>query len=120
MKEKRKTYLQSTRGIVTLSPPLGGPSSVRSVHGLVRLVEQGVAVTIPCVDCSYVFFPFFMYHPSFPTSPAVPVHDPSGRHVIQHHMTDRLGHLPAARVNACPAIASLLYHHLRLLMDHYG
>ena len=53
-------------------------------------------------------------------SPAVPVHDPSGRHVIQHHMTDRLDHLPAARVDACPAIASLLYHHLRLLMDHYG
>ena len=38
-------------------------------------------VTIPRVDCSYVFF-FYMFHHFPPTSPAVPVHDPSGRHVI--------------------------------------
>ena len=61
-----------------------------------------------------------MFHRLRPASPAVPVHDPSGRHVIQHHMTDRLGHLPAACVDACPAIASLLYHHLRLHTDLYG
>ena len=48
------------------------------------------------------------------------MHDPRGRHVIQHHMTDSLGHLPAARVNACLVAYRLLYHHLRLLMDHYG
>ena len=46
MKVNEKTYLLSTRGIVTLSPPLGGPSSVRSVHGLVHLVEQGVALAV--------------------------------------------------------------------------
>jgi hypothetical protein len=34
-------------------------------------------VTIPCVDCSYVFF-YFMFHPFLPTSPAIPVHDPRG------------------------------------------
>ena len=34
-------------------------------------------VTIPRVDCSYVFF-YFMFHPFLPTLPAVPVHDPSG------------------------------------------
>ena len=67
----------------------------------------------------FLFF-YFMFHPFLPTSPAVPVHDPSGQHVIQHHMTDRLGHLPAARVDACPALTILLYPHLRLLMDHYG
>ena len=82
------------------------------------LPKGGDSVTIPRVDCSYVFFS--MFSPFLPASPAVPVHDPSGRHVIQHHMTDRLGHLPAAHVDACPAIESLLYHHLRLLMDHYG
>ena len=63
-----------------------------------------ISVTIPRVDCSYVFIFFYMFHPFLPTSPAVPVHDPSGRHVIQHHMTDRLGHLPVARVDACPII----------------
>ena len=35
-------------------------------------------------------------------------------------MTDSLGHLPAARVDACPVDYQLLYHHLHLLMDHYG
>ena len=77
-------------------------------------------VTIPREDCSYVLLFLFMFHYSLPTSPAVPVHDPSGRHVIQHHMTDRLGHLPAARVDACPTTILLLYYHLRLHMDLYG
>ena len=35
-------------------------------------------------------------------------------------MTDRLGHLPVARVDACLITLQLLYHHLRLHMDHYG
>ena len=66
------------------------------------------------------FFHFFMFSPSFPTSLGVPVHDPRGRHVIKHHMTDSLGHLSVARVNACPVTLRLLYQHLRLHMDHYG
>ena len=63
---------------------------------------EGCGVTLPRVDCSYVF-PFYSMFPfPFSTSPAVPVHDPRGRHVIWHHMTDSLGHLPAARVDAWP------------------
>ena len=38
--------------------------------------EYGV-VTILHVDCSYVFS-FYMFYLFPPTSPAVPVHDPSG------------------------------------------
>ena len=34
-------------------------------------------VMIPRVDCSYVFF-YFMFHLFLPTSPDVPMHDPSG------------------------------------------
>jgi hypothetical protein len=40
------------------------------------------SVTIPRVDCRYVFPFSFMFHHFLPASPAVPVHDPSGRHVI--------------------------------------
>ena len=54
-------------------------------------------------DCSYVFLFYFMFHHFLPTSPAIPMHDPRGRHVISHHMTDSLGHLPAARVDTCLA-----------------
>ena len=35
-------------------------------------------VTIPRVDCSYVFFFSLMFHHSPPASPAIPAHDPSG------------------------------------------
>ena len=43
---------------------------------------ESPGVTIPCMDCRYVFFFSLMFHHPLPTSPAVPVHDPSGRHVI--------------------------------------
>ena len=82
--------------------------------------KGGDSVTIPRVDCSYVFYFYLMFHHFLPTSPAIPVHDPRGRHVIQHHMTDSLGHLPAARVDMCLVTLRLLYHHLRLHMDLYG
>ena len=82
--------------------------------------KGGDSVTIPRVDCSYVFFSLFMFHLFLPASPAVPVHDPSRRHVISHHMTDRLGHLPAACVNAHLVTIRLLYCHLRLHMDLYS
>ena len=39
-------------------------------------------VTIPHADCSYVFLCYLMFHHFFPALPAVPAHDPSGRHVI--------------------------------------
>ena len=37
-----------------------------------------ILVTIPRVDCSYVFFCHLMSHHFLPASPAVPAHDPSG------------------------------------------
>ena len=52
--------------------------------------------------------------------PVVPVHDPRGQHVIQHHMTDSLGHLPAVRVDVCLSACKLLYHHLTLTYGPYG
>ena len=49
------------------------------VNDWVRLMRD---VMIPHVDCSYVLLFYYMFHHPFPTSPAVPVHDPSGGHVI--------------------------------------
>ena len=54
----------------------------------------------------------FMFHPFLPTSPAIPMHDPRGRHVIQHHMTDSLGHLPAARVLLRYAYYTITYAYI--------
>ena len=68
-------------------------------------------VTIPHVDCRYVLLFYFMFHHFLPTLPAIPMHDPRGWHVIQHHMTDSLGHLPVARVDTCHLACELLYHH---------
>ena len=80
----------------------------------------GMVVMIPDVDCSYVFPFYLMPHHFLPTLPAIPMHDPRGRHVIQHHMTDSLGHLPAVRVNTCHSAHLLLYHYLMLTYGPYG
>ena len=47
-----------------------------------ELSEESVSVMIPRQDCSYVFLFHLMFHHFLPMSPAIPAHDPSGRHVI--------------------------------------
>ena len=58
----------------------GGASRVGGGTGASADADRD-SVMIPCMDCSYVFF-YLMFHHLLPALPAIPVHDPRGRHVI--------------------------------------
>ena len=59
-----------------------GRKKKERVRDAIEAVQKAAVVMIPRVDCSYVFLFYLMFHHLFPALPAIPAHDPSGRHVI--------------------------------------
>ena len=67
-------------GALITSPKAKFTALLASGTGLTD--SSDITVMIPHMDCSYVPFLYFMSHHFCPALPAIPMHDPRGRHVI--------------------------------------